>query len=406
MDLTSTVALSDPAALAPSVQGAIQADSHVTGPMDDLSLDTKLTGEIGTTGFPRAPVNAANQAHGLPNAPAGTIAAQATLEGAPLELAASLERQTNGAMHLAIAKADWKSAHADGDVTLPAGATVPQGHVALRMTRLDQLRPFLGPSISGAVTMTAQIDAQNEAHIRIDTKGIAPTDDIAARRWPRGRHGLAARRHQQRCAGQCVGAPNMPAKRHVSALQADYQTQRWRCSRPRICLRRGLTVDRLRMGMRQAVLELAGRLSPTLDLTANPGPAGRARRVSPPPIRRRRVAGGCADYRPHRAAVRHRQALRHRIAFAQRPRRRLAAGHDHRQRNAGGRTRKLVQCGPAPASSAWLASRRCGAGALDLRTGGMVDLTLLDPLLGAGGRRARGQIALDGGVTAPSRLPR
>ena len=47
-----------------------------------------------------------------------------------------------------------------------------------------------------------------------------------------------------------------------------------------------------------------------------------------------------------------------------------------------------------------------GAGALNLRASGGLDLTLLDPILTAGGRRARGRLTLDATVTGTVSAPR
>ncbi|HEY2131502.1 MAG TPA: translocation/assembly module TamB domain-containing protein, partial [Acetobacteraceae bacterium] len=413
VDLTSMIALSDLAAAAPGVQGAIQANSHVSGPMDDLSLDTKLTGEVATTGFPRAPVNASVQVHGLPDAPAGTIAAQATLEGAPLELAASLERQTDGAIHLAIAKADWKSAHADGDVTLPPGATIPQGHVALRMTRLDELRPFVGPSITGAATMTAQIDAQNEAHLRIETKGIAPTDTISLQGDGRAEAmGLRLVVTGSGARTNAAAVLNMPAKQlTISALQTDYQTEHVTLLSPaKLSFADGLTVDRLRLGIRQAVLQLAGRLSPALDVTASIQnlPAALASVVSPG-IQAdgtlqadARITGSTAQpagtVRLSATGLR----LRTSPAAAFPPasitaNATLGDGRATLDANARLGTNQLSVTGIAPMAS---------VGALDLRTRGTIDLAVLDPLLGASGQRTRGQITLDGAIAGTIAAPR
>jgi translocation and assembly module TamB len=47
-----------------------------------------------------------------------------------------------------------------------------------------------------------------------------------------------------------------------------------------------------------------------------------------------------------------------------------------------------------------------GAGALDLRANGGLDLTLLDPILTAAGRRARGRLTLDAAITGTTSAPR
>ena len=64
---------------------------------------------------------------------------------------------------------------------------------------------------------------------------------------------------------------NLPARQvSLSTLQARYREQTAQLLAPaRVSFGDGLAVDRLRVGMQQAVLEVAGRVSPTLDLTGS-----------------------------------------------------------------------------------------------------------------------------------------
>ena len=86
--------------------------------MDDLAVDAGLTGEVGGPHVPRGPVSVTVHATGLPGAPAGSVVAGGTLEGAPLALDIHAERAADGVLHATIDKADWKSLHAEGAVTL------------------------------------------------------------------------------------------------------------------------------------------------------------------------------------------------------------------------------------------------------------------------------------------------
>ncbi len=52
---------------------------------------------------------------------------------------------------MTINRADWKSLHAEGALALAKGATLPTGHVALRMTRLDDLRRLTGRALTGSI---------------------------------------------------------------------------------------------------------------------------------------------------------------------------------------------------------------------------------------------------------------
>ena len=100
-------------------------------------------------GMPRGPVKFSVQASGLPAAPAGHITGEGRLAGAPLSLAVAATRAGDGALAVSIERADWNSAHAEGALTLAAGATLPRGKIAFRMTRLDDLRPLIGRELAG-----------------------------------------------------------------------------------------------------------------------------------------------------------------------------------------------------------------------------------------------------------------
>ena len=110
--------------------------------------------------MPRGPMKAKLEAQHLPNAPTGKLTAEGTLEGAPLALAVGVQQDTAGAMHVDIRRADWKSAHADGALTLPQGAIVPVGKLDLRMTRLEDSGALTGQALTGSVTATLETTEQ------------------------------------------------------------------------------------------------------------------------------------------------------------------------------------------------------------------------------------------------------
>ncbi len=157
LDLRYRAALADLAALAPTLAGAATVTGTAKGTAGDLAVRAGLSGEVGAKGVPRGPVQATVDATGLPGHPAGTVSAQGTLEGAPLNLALHAERGADGTLHATIDRADWKSLHAEGALTLAAGATLPDGRVSLRMTRLEDLRALVGQAVTGSVTAEAEL---------------------------------------------------------------------------------------------------------------------------------------------------------------------------------------------------------------------------------------------------------
>ena len=408
--LDSVVTLPDLAALAATVQGSLTATSHINGPTDDFALTTDLAGSVATKGFPRTPLTARIVAQGLPAAPAGNVTASATLAGAPAALVAAAQRLADGTLHLAVSRADWKTAHLVADATLPAGAAIPQGHLALRMTDLAQLRPFLGPSIGGAVTLTAAIDAQHAAHLRMTTRNVGPTGTINLQ--GDGPADALALKLAVTGAGAAAGTDataaatlDMPASRlAIASLHVTGRGQTVALLAPAsLSFARGLAVDRLRLGVAGAVVQLAGRLSPTLDVTASVGhlPASLATLVSPG-----LGATGTLQADAHLTGTPARPDgivrltatrlhLRQGPASALPPANltasaTLAAGRASlaARLSVGASTLRLT--GTAPMAA---------AGRLALHGAGTVDLAMLNPLLAGSGRHLLGRLALDTDVT-------
>ncbi|HST76119.1 MAG TPA: hypothetical protein VLJ20_12160, partial [Acetobacteraceae bacterium] len=316
VDLDWKLTLADLAVLAPTVAGTLNAQGHVAGPTDDLAAKIDLAGDVAVRGMPRGPIKAHLDAEHLPGAPSGRITAEGQLAGAPLALAAAAQRGADGTLHLDISKADWKSAHAEAALTLAKGASFPLGKLDLRMTRLDDLRPFVGQPLTGGVTASltteeragkqqALIKAEardagmpgtgSVSHATLDATVADPTgnpvvdgklavDGFAAK----GASGsarltvsgpqtaLAARLSatMQNLAGaeakiDAVTTVNATAhEANVASLEATWKGQTARLLAPvKVGFGGGVAVDRLRLGIERATVELAGRLSPTLDLT-------------------------------------------------------------------------------------------------------------------------------------------
>ncbi len=202
---------------------------------------------------------------------------------------------------------------------------------------------------------------------------------------------------------------DLPGRRiALASLSATARGQTVRLLAPaRVSFGSTVAVDRLRLGLRQAVLDVAGRLSPTLDLTASlRNVTADLARIADPTLR----ADGTlsADARltgtPARPTGTIRVAargvhLRTGPAAGLPPASLTAdaqlAGSTARidARLAAGRN-QLALTGTAPIDP---------AAAMDLRATGAIDLASLDPILAAAGRRARGRLSLDATVTGTRR---
>ena len=459
VDASADVTLSDLHAIQPTLSGNATLRAHASGPTNDLAAQLRLAGDIATKGLAPGHVEASVDATGLPAAPAGHVQASGMLDGSPVNLAADVARAADGAMSVTISRADWKSAHADGALALAKGATLPTGHIALRMARLDDLRRLSGQALTGSVDADVTIAEAGghttaQAKVRADHAGLPGkasvarlaldarvTDPLAAMSvdatlaadgvragqmtgnallravGPQTALAIRAQASGQNIAGgpaQFSTQATLDVPRHqvaIAALQATARGQTVRLLAPaRVTYGAMVSVDRLRLGLRQAVLEIAGRVSPTLDVTARlSNVTADLARIADPGLQ----ASGTlsAEARLTGAAARpsgtvHVMAsglhLRSGPAAALPPASiaasatlsgstaridaRLAAGRDH-----------LTVTGTAPIDP---------AAAMDLRATGGINLGLLDPILAAEGRRARGTLSLDATVTGTLAAPR
>ena len=456
-DFSAQLGLPRLAALAPTLDGHADLQLRAQGPTDNLSLVADAVGEVGTAQVPVGPVRVHVDASGLPGAPTGRVTAEGTLDGAPLALGLTAQREADGALRAVIERADWRSAHAEGALTLPPGAALPQGRVELRMTRLADLQRLLGQPIVGSVQAQAALDP-GEAHVKaegavsasgarvgrfaldarvadpagrqvvtaqatltgLDAGGFAgmvradvtgPQDALSVRANARGRLADAD------LALTTAAVVNAPAQRvRLGALEATWRGETARLLSPaELRLAGGAAVDRLRLGLRGIVLEAEGRAAPTLDLTASlRGPAADFAALAGPDLAAQLAADGMvtADARltgtPGQPGGTVRLGVTGLRARAGLGRGLPPANFDLTAQLAGGAARvdgrlaagpnvRLAVTGTAPTSA---------AGPLDLRANGALDLAALDPLVAASGRRVRGRLALDGGVAGTVAAPR
>ena len=458
-DFRWTAALSDLAALAPALRGAFSAEGRARGTPRELTLEADARGEVGTREFAPERIEAHVTAKGPPAAPSGAIRASGRLLGAPLELAADLRHDRDGTLRVAIERADWKSAHADGQVTVLAGDRVPRGRVALRMTRLEDLQVLIGQPLQGSVVANVEFvphGANGDALVQVEARGVGMPDAAAQRVTLSGRigalpsrptaalqlvaDGIAAQgftgnaridlngpqdaltvnvssrlQHGEGYEANLSGAAHINATAQtarVDALALHYRGQSARLlERAVFTFADGIAVDRLRVGVEQAVLDMAGRLTPALDLRAS------LRDVTPALLKphlpgldavgtlgmQAKLTGSLV--RPHGNVRVDLAGLRMRSGPARTlPAASLRATAELRGHAA--RVRARLEAGPhvrlALDGTAPLAANE----RMDLRATGTLDLALANPLIEAGGRRVQGRAAVDVAVTGLYAAPR
>jgi translocation and assembly module TamB len=417
VSLAWSLAVNDLAAAQPGLGGALKASGTATGTTDDLSLVADINGKVTAQGVSSGDLTIRVEASGLPNHPAGSVVARGDLLRAPLDLAVAL-RQVDAGLGIDIQRASWNSLEASGAAELPTATMLPSGKLSLTIGRLADLAPLIGKPIAGRVRValsgTATDPARPTIDAKVDAEGLelsgvggtlrasaaGPIDALDVK--------LAGSSPNLQGSGMRIeAAAKVNATGRVmdlGSLQAEWRTQTLRLLAPaRIGFADGVALDRLRVGLRQAVLEVSGRVGSTLDLTASlrnlpadlVGAEGTVRadaRLTGTAARPTgKVSVAATGLRMHSGPGR---AMPPASVTADANLAGTDAAIDVRV--AAGQSRITVT-GRAPLGT---------AGALNLRANGAVDLALLDPILAAGGRRVRGQLSLDatvgGTIAAPN----
>jgi translocation and assembly module TamB len=452
-DADADVTLSDLAVLAPQLAGALTVKAHAAGPVDALTAHAELSGHVAARGMESGPLTATLDATGLPNAPAGTITAQGSLLASPVDLALAAKREA-GALSVTIDRATWKSLTAGGALALPAGAKIPQGQLHLAMTRLEDLAPLVGQRLAGS--LTAALDANaDQTKLDVDARGAGlagtasashavlamtvtqpathPVVDAtltvdgfsasgvagSARMQVRGPQDALALRVDANlpmldgAPASLSGAATFDASGNsatLSALQAAWKGETLRLLGPaRIGFAGGVSVDQLRMGLRQASLTLSGKVSPTLDLTASLRdlPADIAAVVVPDLAIDGTLRADARLTGPTAAPAGTVSLAASGLRMRSGPGRSLPPASVTAKATLAGGSADLDAALTAGTTRITVTGRApTGPGALALRAGGGLDLALLDPLVSANGRRVRGHVVLDatigGTLAAPA----
>jgi translocation and assembly module TamB len=457
VDLDWHAGLSDLSIIAANIAGTLAAEGHVGGPQQDLTATAQLKGDLATARLPKESFAASLSAQGLPGSPSGKIEAEGRFAGSPLQLAAAMNRQSDGRLALSLERLQWKSASGTGKLSLAPGATVPLGQLRLRVAQLSDLTPLTGLAISGSIDIALDtIEQQGKPQVRLrataqrlayETGGVDQLTLDAQVNDPTTRPVLAATIatdgiRQGAISGSARVAANGPLDAlglrlssdlrtpqgpaalsatataslaqhnlQLSALNASYSGETLRLLAPmRVDFANGVAIDNLRLGIGGATIAVAGRITPTLGLKLavnNVTPA-----LAKPFVPDLNAAGTLAlNGDLHGALAAPEGMLRltgHGLkattgSIGSFPAADIDAtatlARDAAQLEAhvtAGTSVRITLTGTAP-----LQPSRPFA----LRLNGNADLAMLDPLLTANGRAARGQttieLALGGTLSAP-----
>jgi translocation and assembly module TamB len=418
------VDLADLAALSPDVAGDAKATGKVSGAPSSLVADADLTSHLSVHGSPTGTVTAAVHARGLPSNPTATLQAHGMLDGAPLSLDAEVNRDGANAFRLLVKQAEWKSAHADGDMTADAAFKQSHGQLNLRIGQLGDLDRLLGTTLSGSadasvgfvpahgqskaqlhVNATNLVVGQFAGNVHLQAEGVSNALGLQFTAEVPDLYGFPA-------GVASTAVLNIDDKTlQLASAALVYRAQTLKLLAPaRLSFAKGLAVDEVKLGVQDAVLDLKGQLSPTLDLRASvlqvkpglinvfsPGLLAsglieaHARLQGSPADPTGRVRLDATDIRFADDAATGLPAV-DLHARAQ-----LADGMAalNSTLDAGGAS-KLTAAGNVPLNA---------AGALAMKIGGKLDVALANPFLEARGMRATGELTADASITGSLAAP-
>ncbi len=283
LDAHFSLDVADLGIVASSLGGSLQASGRLSGPAAALSTDATLKSTLSVRGSAPGAVTAELHARGLPNAPSASITASGTLDGSPLDIAATLARAGRGGLRAKIERGAWKSAKVDGEWSMESTFADSRGQVNVHVEELGDLDHLLGREIRGKLEGSAQFTPQGgstHARFELDAENLAlsgfagtvhvsgegSTDAVAAKL------DIKAPDINGFPATLAADAAVDLAGDNVRVLHAvvDYRGQQFKLLAPaKMTYAPVLRIDELRLGAQSAVLEIQGELAPDLDLRAS-----------------------------------------------------------------------------------------------------------------------------------------
>jgi translocation and assembly module TamB len=424
MNVRFNLGLPDLSRVSPALVGNLKANGSVEGPKERLSTDTRLTTSLSVHGSPRGTVTARVKANGLPAAPEGVLEAGGELDGAPLRVNVEVQPAGNGGYHALIHRADWKSAHADGDVTLGKSVADARGKATIRVAQLSDFNTLVGSVLSGAINGQMALSSHRgkpSAQVTLEAQNVVAGGVTANARVNAQGPMDALQVNVEGDSPAVAGQParintsttiNLTAKElQLANLEASWHDQDLTLLNPaKIRFANGLKIEQLRLGIQEARIEVDGQVSPALDLHAA------IKQIKPALVNAfmpDTLAGGTMDAE---ATLRgttsapigkvHFQALgvQAKSAVTQGlPAADLRADANLDGTNAdvnaqltAGSNSKLTVVGRAPLAA---------GGNADLKLAGALDLALANPIMEAGGRHVAGTVVIDTTVKGTTANP-
>lgn len=416
--------VADLSVLSSDVAGDLKMTGQVSGSPTSMIADADVTSRLSVRGSARGIVEASVHARGLPKAPSGTIQAHGTIDDAPLSVDVAVDRRGDDAIRVSVRKADWKSAHVEGDLTADAALTRSEGQLRVRVGQLEDLNPLLGTSIAGKLEGSMGFSpARGRTQVRLELDGrnlvvgqVAGDAHLQASGVPNALElQLTAQLPKLHGAPANLSAAavlNVDSRElRIASVSLGYYGETFKLLSPaQLAFAKGLSVDELKIGVKEAVFDLKGQLAPTLDLRAS------VLHVNPTLVNAfapNLLASGLFEAHARlegspsspTGSVRFDASD---VRFADD----AATGLPPVDINARAQLtadtasiKATLSAGPGSQVTASGTAPLNANGALDMKIGGKLDVGLANPLLEARGLRAAGQLSIDATVTGSTTAP-
>jgi translocation and assembly module TamB len=418
------LAVRDLKALSPALAGPLEGSGTLQGPVTALAGEAQLRSTLSVRGSPPGTVTAAVKMHGLPSSPSGTLVVQGMLDGTPLQVDVAVERTQERSFQALVHRADWKSAHADGEISIEPNAAQSHGQLRLQMGQLADLRDLLGTNMGGsfAATVTVHpdptrthaelhVDAHDltvgpfAANAQLSAKGVADAFGFKLDVQVPNLRGAPA-------TVSASGSADLVARTiAVASAAANYRGQDLHLLSPaRIAMANGVSVDVLKIGAQQAVFQLEGNISPSLDVRASlHGVQPALINVFAPGLLAAGTIEGSARLQGSLASPTGQVRLTATgLAAADSAALGLPSLDLHATAELAANTATIdagLVAGTASRLSVTGRAPLAADGALDLKISGSLDVGMLNPMLEARGQHAAGVLEVDatvaGSVAAP-----
>jgi translocation and assembly module TamB len=275
--------LPDLSKLSAVLGGEMKGSGSLQGPLTAFAADANLKSTLSLRGSEPGNVSAELKVRGLPSQPNGTVTAEGSLDGAPLHVDISMERTGQQTLRALIHEASWKSAHAQGDVTLATDKDQVHGQLAVTVARLQDLQHLLGADIAGSLAgnITLQPDGRRtRAHLQVDGQdltvaGFSGSAHLSGEGFTDA-FAFKAGVQLPKLNGVPVtagasGSFNLDAEEiSLASALGSYGGQEVRLLEPaRIYLANGVAFDLVKLGAQKAELDVQGQITPTLALRAS-----------------------------------------------------------------------------------------------------------------------------------------